>query len=48
MVQNASLASPGSRNRGRSTIAENSQRSRGIMEMVMVVSPFLKFPATAH
>src|ERR1700704_4827860 len=47
MVQNASLASPGSLSGGRSTIAEKSQRSRGIMEVdVVVMGRSLRSPAT--
>src|SRR5262249_31182904 len=38
MVQNTSRARPGSFNGGRSTIAEYSQRSRGIMWLVIVLS----------
>src|SRR5216684_2296704 len=43
MVQNTSRASPGSLSGGRSTIAENSQRWRGSMAVVMGAA--LRYPA---
>src|SRR5690349_21114620 len=53
MVQNTSRVPPGSLSGGRSTIAEYSQRSRGIMWLVIAGSPsraleIRRFPAEAE